>query len=521
MTAHEYGELLKCAIPLLEGLLPEPHNTRLLKLLFTMAYWHGFGGLHMHTDATTEILDNLTTLLGQRLRHFKDTTCAVYATRELKREAEQRHRREDKAKLTQLSSSKTTAAPGDNRRLKTLNLDTFKLHALGDYVASIPRKAKKLDPMFAPKTQYHIGENESSPVDVPLFLSRNHGDPAVKDFLPKLHAHLLPRIVNLLKQERILHPDIVHPVQWVSDTAADVEGRVSIHHDRIYHHKQVWFNYTMYDVHRGRDIINCGTPHRNIMLLSSTTTDSDSDSKSRFLYARVLGAYHANVLYMGPGMLDYKPRRIDFLWVRWYEVQRGGTTSWRDSELPMVSFPALASDSAFGFIDPSDVLRACHVIPAFARGTAHEDGVGVSLRARDGDDYNTYYVGCFSDRDSLMRYHWGMGVGHIHAHGLAEVESLTPVGALVAEVEVEADVDTAITGISGSETNSESTNELAGSKTCQVQAGSGPSCEDPTLNTEVDNDDDLEAEDEEDDDKSGEEMPEIDDELDDSQYPGL
>ena len=220
----------------------------------------------MHTDATTEILDTLTTLLGQRLRNFKITTCTAYATRELKREAEQRQRREEKSKVTQLSSTKPTPGSGDNRRLKTLNLDTFKLHALGDYVSSIrtrgatdsystrlvlflidvgiqcrtdewylqgetehklsksryqrtsgkdvsraltkverrqrtirairntlspsllmssrrrmrARKVKKLDPMFSPKMQYNIGENENSPIDIPTFLSRNQGDPAVR-----------------------------------------------------------------------------------------------------------------------------------------------------------------------------------------------------------------------------------------------------------------------------------------------------------------------------------------------------
>lgn len=91
----------------------------------------------MHTDETTKILDTLTTLLGHRLRGFKATVCAAYVTRELKREAEQRRRREEKAKLTQMSYSKAAPASGDNRRLKTLNLDTFKLHALGDYVSSI------------------------------------------------------------------------------------------------------------------------------------------------------------------------------------------------------------------------------------------------------------------------------------------------------------------------------------------------------------------------------------------------
>ena len=80
-----------------------------------MAYWHGFAGLHMHTDDTTQILDNLTTLLGHCLRDFKAMTCVAYVTRELKQEAEQRQRREEKMKLTQLSSSKAVPASGDSR----------------------------------------------------------------------------------------------------------------------------------------------------------------------------------------------------------------------------------------------------------------------------------------------------------------------------------------------------------------------------------------------------------------------
>ena len=42
-----------------------------------------------------------------------------------------------------------------------------------------------------------------------------------------------------------------------------------------------------------------------------------------------------------------------------------------------------------------------------------------------------------------MRYHWGMGIGHIHAHGLAEVAApavLPSANVLLAEVEVEHDV---------------------------------------------------------------------------------
>ena len=33
---------------------------------------------------------------------------------------------------------------------------------------------------------------------------------------------------------------------------------------------------------------------------------------------------------------------------------------------------------AFGFVDPADVLRSCHLIPAFADGRQHLDGATVS-----------------------------------------------------------------------------------------------------------------------------------------------
>ena len=32
----------------------------------------------------------------------------------------------------------------------------------------------------------------------------------------------------------------------------------------------------------------------------------------------------------------------------------------------------------------------------------------------------------FTERDILMRYHWGMGIGHLHAHGLSEHNTHDP-----------------------------------------------------------------------------------------------
>jgi hypothetical protein len=82
----------QCAIPVFEGLLPEPHNTTVLQLLFTFAHWHGLAKLRLHTDATLAILDDETTKLGQQLRAFQTQTSTAFATHELKREADARQR---------------------------------------------------------------------------------------------------------------------------------------------------------------------------------------------------------------------------------------------------------------------------------------------------------------------------------------------------------------------------------------------------------------------------------------------
>ena len=63
---------------------------------------------------------------------------------------------------------------------------------------------------------------------------------------------------------------------------------------------------------------------------------------------------------------------------------------------------------------------------------------------------------------------------------------------------------------------------MVSSEMGEVRAGGGPGCEDPALDIELDNDDLDEGEDDgADDDERAAEVPEIDDDLDDSQYPGL
>ena len=73
----------QCAIPVFDGLLPEPHNEAVLRLLFICAHWHGLAKLRMHTEDTLNIFDGITTDIGAAFRSFERSTCSAFNTREL------------------------------------------------------------------------------------------------------------------------------------------------------------------------------------------------------------------------------------------------------------------------------------------------------------------------------------------------------------------------------------------------------------------------------------------------------
>jgi hypothetical protein len=250
-----------------------------------------------------------------------------------------------------------------------------------------------------------------------------------QDFVPKLKEHILPRIKMQLNRQSNSRSEAYGCEPNTSDCPADVNC-VFFKSDRMYRHHLLRINYTAYDVRRSQDLVNPGTSHRDIIMLSNNDTD-DEDSHP-FCYARVLGIYHVNVIYTGTGMLDYTPRRLDFLWVRWYQYSNERSIRWNDYKLDALHFLPVSSEHAFGFVDPQDVLRTCHIFPAFKYGKRHFDGISISRCAKDGADWRQYLANrcvhpccdasChqpafrFVDRDMMMRYHWGLAIGHIYTH---------------------------------------------------------------------------------------------------------
>ncbi|TFK18060.1 hypothetical protein FA15DRAFT_683383 [Coprinopsis marcescibilis] len=142
-AARDYEDLLQCAIPAFDGLIPAPHNEIVMKLLKLCAEWHALAKLHMHTDLTLELLEETTTAMATQFRLFLEQTCAQVVTFELPKEAEAHHKREQSQKdkgqsnsCPRLSIRPHKCSPSQR---KTLNINTYKYHALGDYVFTIKK----------------------------------------------------------------------------------------------------------------------------------------------------------------------------------------------------------------------------------------------------------------------------------------------------------------------------------------------------------------------------------------------
>ena len=135
---------------------------------------------------------------------------------------------------------------------------------------------------------------------------------------------------------------------------------------------------------REQDTLHPGHGRTAVMMLSR----EEGPDAHPFWYAQILGAFLIAVNHHG---VD---RTMEFLWVRWYGVMPGHRWGIKKAHLPKIGFIP-DSPGAFGFLDPSLVLCACHLIPAFSDG--HTDSLlprGPSIaQENDGtDDWTAYYV---------------------------------------------------------------------------------------------------------------------------------
>ena len=124
----------------------------------------------------------------------------------------------------------------------------------------------------------------------------------------------------------------------------------------------------------------------------------DHDAKYHpYWYARVIGVFHTMVRFNSPRATACQMQHMEFLWVRWYGIDFDSDTlksAFEAKRMYQVGFIDGDSDETFGFINPSDVLWAVHLIPSFVSGKYSE--IGISLMAQhldeENQDYIRYYV---------------------------------------------------------------------------------------------------------------------------------
>lgn len=122
------------------------------------------------------------------------------------------------------------------------------------------------------------------------------------------------------------------------------------------------------------------------------TLGPDGDTSHPFAYARIIGIFHVDVLHNVPGA-KATPTSIEVLWVRWFRRDPTYHAGFKKKRLHRLEFLPEDDPHAFGFLNPDEVIRGSHLIPAFHHGTELADPDAWARNAQRMDfDWKYHYV---------------------------------------------------------------------------------------------------------------------------------
>jgi hypothetical protein len=201
----------------------------------------------------------------------------------------------------------------------------------------------------------------------------------LQNFIPRLKDHFLSRLLG-----REFDGD---EFQYTPEDRSTIR----IIGDQIYSGKVLRINYTSYDIRRDQDSMNPRT-HCDVMVLSTET----GPGAHQYWYARVLGIFHAKVNHIGLEARNHSIQHMEFLWVRWFGMEPGYRWGFKTARLPKIGFVPDTDEGAFGFLDPSLVIRGCHLVPCFANGRTsgllRTSTLTAARRPDEDEDWANYYV---------------------------------------------------------------------------------------------------------------------------------
>lgn len=140
--------------------------------------------------------------------------------------------------------------------------------------------------------------------------------------------------------------------------------RIFIDNDTLYEHPILNIKYTSYEVLQEKDIVHVGYGRTGVMVYAPGQNENEPWS-----YANILAVYHIIVRTAS----NPKPQTLTVLWVRWMERSTtclAGMNSKNYARVSYVPWSGTRGD-AFDFVNPSHIVRACHLVPAFNLGRTH------------------------------------------------------------------------------------------------------------------------------------------------------
>ena len=170
----------------------------------------------------------------------------------------------------------------------------------------------------------------------------------------------------------------------ILETDITKSGRISIH-------KTLRINYTTYDLQRRSDVINLRT--RPDVLVASP----EDDHSHPYQYGRLIDIFTVPIHYKGEKQIVGNRRQeVQVLWIRWFERDLSHKDGFSHLRIPRLQFVEPNGGVArwHGFISPSMVLRAAHIIPGFRWNLMDPQPCpegSHAIRFLE-DDWNYYYV---------------------------------------------------------------------------------------------------------------------------------
>jgi len=150
----------------------------------------------------------------------------------------------------------------------------------------------------------------------------------------------------------------------------------------MYLHQVLRVNYTTYDMRRAQDSVNVRT---SLYIMALAHEDDEEADCHPYWYAKVLSVFHVKVRTMG----HPDTRKMDILWVHWFGRDPDHQGGFNTRRLHRVGLLDSNEPTSYGFLNPSDVLRAVHLIPAFSTGMIPSDGADSE---KDSTRWEFYYV---------------------------------------------------------------------------------------------------------------------------------